>query len=595
MKIYLKIKSIVSVVSLAVLLNSCDEYFMTPIMQTLTQDSIFNSMYNAEKALNSAYFLVPYKWPSSWDTGQNGYRNDPALHQDISAAITDEAITSTDWSGAVKRYYNGTLSPLNVGVKTTADNKRFLEQIFEEPYFYFRLAYIFLENADKVPNASPTWLAETKGQANLLIAIGYYELLKRYGSVPKVDKVLNADDILDETRPPLKDMFEWVDGLIVNAIAGLPETYDANNQGRVTKAAAYFLRSRLWLLAASPLFNTDQPYLPFEKPELICMGSSTDEAKKALWKKAADVSIEAIQYCESKGYRLVNTGRPIEDYRLATRDITGNTELILFSRRIAKGSISKDSNTFPGRHLPPRSDAQVGQSALTAITQNFVDFYRTTDGSVPNYNSANPWLKVEPRFHASVVRDCAYFGGVKILLGEGDPTTRLKGWATGYTLRKFLHEEMFVNTRLQVDNPYPYMRLPELYLNYAEALNEYNPGNGDIQTYLNKTVIRGGLSEISLAGKDQETVRQEIRREKTVEMAFEDQRLFDVKRWKIPATTIGADKYGVKRNVVGTDTTFIRTRCSQSKQQIWDDKFYLMPFPQYEIIKFKGLVQNPGY
>lgn len=606
-----KIRIFAALSGFAVFLNSCDNFFMVPITETLNQDSIFNSMYNAEKVLNSAYYLVPFNWNASANVADEGYRNECKMLHDVTATICDEAITSSSWTGAFLSYYgDASINPYTVGVNANNKDKKNVEFIFEEPYYYFRRAFSFLENADKVPDATQEWLSSTKAQAKILIAMGYYELIRRHGSVPWVDKVLTVNEELDMTRPPLKELFDRVDKLIVEAIdsPSLPEKIEQSdlNYGRVTKATAYFLRSRLWLLAASPLFNTDQPYLPYEHSKYICLGNSSDEEKKAVWKKAVDYTWDAIDFCE-KYYSMMRpaSGSTYEEasevYRLAVRDLPNNTEIVQFSRRIASSKGTKGTNTFFGRNMPPRKGGLSGQTGFCCITQNMVDKYRTVDGSVPNYESNNPWEKLDPRFHATVMHDQSVFGNAKPLgTSEGDEFisgAASTGWMTGYYLKKFFHEDQYVDNNLQKDMPYIYMRLPELYLNYAEALNEYSPGDGRIEEFLNKTTERVLMPRLELDGLSQEQVREEIMRERAVELAIEDHRYFDVKRWKIADKTIGSIKYGVVRNGKPNkpSTTYTIRPCPSDRQTNWHDKYYLMPFPQSEILKDKGLIQNPGY
>lgn len=610
MKIIYHLKRLSVVLIMMASMISCNDFFRTPIMETLNQDSIFKSMYNAEKALNAAYYLIPYNWPTRYQSSEGGYRNDAKIFQDIIATICDEAVSSGNWTGAKKGYYgDGTINPLSVGQGAAESDRAIVEHIFEEPYYYFRRAFLFLEGVDRVPDATSEWLASTKAQANLLIAIGYYELIRRYGSVPWVDKALTINDDLSEERLPLNELIVKVDDLIKKSIDGLPDRIDESdpNYGRVTKATAYFLRSRLWLLAASPLFNTDVPYMPYDHPEYICLMNSTEESRREVWGKAVQYSLDAITFCENHGYSLMK-GTDMSDYddlsdvyHRATRDLIGNTEVIQFSRRISNANAKSTTNTFFGHNMPPRANGVSGKSAFCAITQNLVDMYKTVDGSEPNYNTSNPWEKLDPRFHATVIYDQSTFGGSSpIGTSDGDPwitPNPATGWMTGYYLKKFFHEDQYINNSLNKDMPYIYMRLPELYLNYAEALNEYSPGDSNIEIYLNKTTERVGMPHINLDGLSPDEVRNEIRRERAVELAIEDQRFFDVKRWKIADSTIGGVKYGVVRIGKATDSNrrYEKRPCPDSRQTNWHDKYYLMPFPQYEILKESGLVQNPGY
>ncbi|MBK3518279.1 RagB/SusD family nutrient uptake outer membrane protein [Carboxylicivirga marina] len=595
--------------------NACDDFFGEPIEQNITQDTVFNSMLNAEKLLNSAYSQVPYLWPTGWWTSSTT-SNSSRIHQNITASITDEAVTGSVWTGAKIFYYGDCqLSPDNVGRYAAATERGMIEHLFEVPYIYFYRAFTYIEGVDVTRGATSAFIDETKAQAKLLNAIGYYELIKRYGSVPWVDHVLLPNEMISEKRPPLSEIIQRVDNMIMEALPYLPESYNDANQGRVTRASAYFLRSRLWLLAASPLFNSNAPYMDNDDAnDAIWLGGYD----ATLWQKAADVTKEAIDYCESAGFALVNTGNPVADYTLATRDIIGNTELILFSRRIASSNGSKENNQLFGRHLPPRAGANNNGAGLTSPTYNMVSLYQTVDGSEVDLRADNPWEKLDPRFHASIVHDKADFGGVtinaNIYTSMNSPVANpvknndLKnGWISGFYMRKFLHEDQYTNEALRYDAPYLYMRLPELYLNYAEALNEASPGNNDITTNLNKLRNRAGMPNVNASSQSE--MRELIRNERAIELIFEDQRLFDVKRWKIAAETIGATKYGVHRineDDVAAGLTdengvpyefgdYMIKECNANLQRIWNDKLYLMPFPRYEINKGKGLVQNPGY
>lgn len=586
--------------------TSCgDDYFIDPIEQDINQDSIYANMLRAETALNSAYYNIPYNWPTGWSTADGGYRNNPKVHQNIIAALCDEGVSSATWTGAPKMYYTNSLSPDVVGISASGGNRGKIEHIFEEPYYYSRRAWLFLENVESVGDASPEWKAQTSAEARMLIATGYFELMKRYGGVPYLEGSMTGASMTGiETRMPLAQLVNKIDSLIEVSIPDLPHSYSDVDQGRIPRAAAYMLRSRLWLYAASPLFNTDQPYMQMADPvdnNLVCMMSADDAAKRAVWQKCVDYTKEAIDYCESQGYKLVDTGSPKEDYTLATRDLRGNTEVILFSRRGSGFNANYDSNNLYARHLPPPSGSTIKNTGYLSVTQNMVDMYRTTDGMDFELNTTvtNPYTvkAMDPRFYASVIYDNDTFGGATIGLNTPDPLMN-KLWITGYIMRKFLHEDQYNERGRKIDAPYFYMRLPELYLNYAEALNELSPGSADIENYLNKTTERVDMPRIGLSGKSQQQVREDIRRERAVEFAFEDQRYFDCRRWKIAQSTIGCDgapRMGAERQADGTYRVKEVTMHKINTNYVWEDKFYLMPFPRSEINLKLGMVQNPGY
>ncbi len=597
---------------------SCEDFFETPLAENVTNETIYSSMTNAERGLNAAYYAIPYNWAYGSTAIDDEIRAKGKLRQDIIASICDEAVSSSTWSGAIKAYYgSGVMDPLTVGLENTT-YRLDLEYIFEEPYYYIRYAYLFLESVDSVPDATEQWLKEKKAEAKLLIAISWYELIRRHGSVPYVNSTLSANDDFSSSldRPALIDLINDVDELIVDAIADAPDKIAESDAsyGRVTKATAYFLRSRLWLLAASPIFNTDTPYSTagLVEPNEICLGyAEGSDQWREVWQKAADYSLAAIEYCHQEGYYMSEVSDKsdkaavVEAYREVFRGVVNNPEIIQFSRRVATLNGSATGSHWIGRNMPPSQSKNWGSHGFCNPNQGFIkQMIRNLDGSELTFGAEggnNPWANADYRFEANVVYDgCDW--------GEGTTMTDhpySNGYeTTGYFLRKFMHDEWQIGT-YSVDVPYYYMRLPELYLNYAEALCEldYSANRTTIQYYLNMISARVGAFQVDLTGFSEDEVRQEIRREKAVEFMFEDQRFFDVKRWLIADQTIGATKYAIVRqpsSATYTSTTRYYEESYDvaqmtSRQTVWNDKYYLMPFPSYEILKDMGLNQNPGY
>ncbi len=142
-----------------------------------------------------------------------------------------------------------------------------------------------------------------------------------------------------------------------------------------------------------------------------------------------------------------------------------------------------------------------------------------------------------------------------------------------------------------------YIRLGELYLNYAEALNESNPGHADILIYLNAIRTRGGIPALA-AGLTQAEMRRQIRLERFIELAYEGHRFYDVRRWKNandPEGKQGGDFTGMEcgdRRHLNDPAYYVRIRTST---RAWDDRFYLFPLQQSELNRNQKIVQPPGY
>ncbi len=620
-------KSLLSVVVLGgvgLSFTSCDDYFKTPLAENITEDTIYSSMYNAERGLNAAYYAIPYKWAWGMVGIVDQIRNRSIMNLDMITSISDESVSISTFGGAQKAYYGSTsVIPANAGLSNAAWRIQ-LEQLYEEPYYYIRYAYLFLESVDKVPDATPQWLAQKKAEAKILISICWFELIKRYGSVPYVSSSLSTNDITETAndRPPLAELINNVDALLAEAINEAPDKFAESSEdyGRVTKATAYFLRSRLWLLAASPIFNTNAPYSTagLVEPNEICLGNAPGSAEwRAVWQKAADYSKAAIDFCENNGYKMVDvtTGKTskaevVDAYREIFRGVVNNPEIIQFSRRVATLNGVSGGSHWLGRNMPPTATG--GNWAATGWVSPNHDFvqnmFRTTTGEQFKFGptvTGNPWKDADYRFEASIVYDgCDWGAGTTMFWDHPKNPNNVQG--TGYFMRKFMHDEWQLGA-YATDVPYYYMRLPELYFNYAEALCELDAASNvsTIETFINKTTARmgAGAAAISLTGKSQEEIRNEIRREKAVEFMFEDLRYFDTKRWLIADKTIGKTKTVILRdkthNAYNDEQRWYYESFDdeqmKNRQIVWEDKSYLMPFPQYEIDLKMGLNQNPGY
>ena len=168
---------------------------------------------------------------------------------------------------------------------------------------------------------------------------------------------------------------------------------------------------------------------------------------------------------------------------------------------------------------------------------------------------------------------------------------------TGYYLRKFLNGEVNVQTGGgALGHTWPIFRLAEIYLNYAEALNESDPGNPDIAHYINELRQRADLPDLP-TGLTQADMRERIRRERRVELAFEEHRAWDVRRWKIASSTLGIPLRGVritKNTSAGAANTY-NYEPYTVEPRVFLSKMYWYPIPESELLKLKSWKQNSGW
>jgi starch-binding outer membrane protein, SusD/RagB family len=174
-----------------------------------------------------------------------------------------------------------------------------------------------------------------------------------------------------------------------------------------------------------------------------------------------------------------------------------------------------------------------------------------------------------------------------------------RNWSrTGYCSRKLVNPSSIVGPDKIAARTEIIFRLGEMYLNYAEALNEYAPGHADIKKYVNLIRERAGIPQYGAAVNQipepagQDAWREAIRKERRVELAFENHRYFDTRRWKVAEQTDGGPFYGM--NVYGENTNDFTKRVV-FETRVFEKKYYLWNIVQSELDKDKNLVENPGW
>lgn len=570
--------------------TSCKDYLAQPPSATLPIDTVFSNITNAEKVLATAYSLVPYGFPAvqvgAWSYALQIYFS-PVSN------ISDESDNA--WPSAFhKSYYNqGKLDATVI--------YPFLEDKWLFNFEAIRSAYLFIENVDKIPQPRPAqaYINRLKGEARAIIGIKYYEMFRRYGGMPWINKVYSPNDKVDFTRLTIAQTVDSIAAVLDKAAIDLPARLDGSDFGRINKVTVLATKARMFLFAASPLFNAAEPYFPFGKPQVLCYGN----ADPSRWKKAADATKAAIDLAESNGYKLVNTGKPDVDYTTAVKAFPPlNTEIIQGTRNMK----SIYDGQGDGRNKPYSKTIFPGGTPSIMPLQNAVDLYETVDGkpTAPDYFSQpNPYAKgkLDPRFYQTILYHGSAWDIYTMDMSQspagtplGDNVGRIAGqFYTGYYCLKFQFPDWFRTGGATPHSFWPYLRLPELYLMYAEALNEYEPANPDIKKYVNLIRSRAGIAQLPVLATDntQDGMRSRIRNERAVELMFEGHRYFDLKRWKM-GSVIGGPVYGMNTVKTGSVITFERFKY---EDRLFPLTMYLYPIPLDDVLKSPGLLQNPGY
>ena len=348
--------------------------------------------------------------------------------------------------------------------------------------------------------------------------------------------------------------------------------------GRVTKGTALAVRARALLYAASPLFIGDGD-------------------QSAAWEKAAEAANEVI----AMGYYSLPN---INDDPLYKKD-GGN--VILTSPQLIFGPRASESITFETQNLP--IGFANGTNSGNTPTQNLVDAYEMKDGSAFDWNDpvkvANMYYDEngnetrDPRLYKTVICNGMTYMNKLVNTYEGSPFgTPVEGATmTGYYLRKGLNETVSLDPTNTIKKPhhYPTYRYAEMLLDYAEAMNEwkgpnYKGGNFLLTACeaLNQVRQAANMPAVSISNQDE--FRVKVRNERRVELAFEDHRFWDIRRWKIG--DVVKEIYGVKIQKQGNGYKYTK---QVVQNRVWDDKMYLYPIPQTEVYLNGHLTQNPSW
>lgn len=542
-------------------LCSCNDFLDREEDSFIDKTATFDSYNRTKQYLTYAYSLLP--------EGLNRFSGGALL-----GAATDDACFAIE-SSNIQQFNNGSWNALS-----NPDN------VWDRYFAGIAKCCTLLENSNHInldiSRLDPAKRVEYennlkdirmwRAEAHFLRAYFNFELLKRYGPIPIIKSTLDINkDYSDTPRPTMKEVVEFIAKDCDMAADSLELTPWRNMNdafGRATKGAALALKSRLLLYAASPL------YVDF---------GDIDEANKpsdaTLWKAAADAAkavIDLNQYALAPAY---------DD--LFKNDFQ-NKEYI-FVRRYPSNSDFEKSN-FP---------VSYGGKGGTNPSQNLIDDYEMLDGTAFDWSdpvkAAHPFENRDERLLATVLMNGVLFKGKRIATypGGADAMPNPNATKTGYYLRKFLNENVNIQTGGGSDgHVVPLFRLAEIYLNYAEALNEYDPTNPDIAVYLNKIRERVSLPDVP-SGLTQEQMRTLIHHERRVELAFEEHRFWDVRRWKVASSTLGAPVKGVK--ITQDDAGNFTYSPVQVEQRVFQPKMYWYPIPQSEVLKLHHWEQNKGW
>ena len=484
------------------------------------------------------------------------------------SAATDEAEHVWDLSN-VQRFNDGSWSAINP-----------LDNVWDDMYAGICAVNLFLEETEGQEFVEEHYNEDYREmmeqfknypyEARFLRAFFYFELVKRYKNVPLITTVLTPEEAQQVEQSSFGDVVDYIVSECETTAAELPADYgsfsSAQETGRATKGAAMALKSRVLLYAASPLHNPSN--------------------ELSRWEEAAAAAKEII---DSAWYDLEAS------YSNVVNNNT-STELIL-------GRREGETNGFERRNFPVGFE---GGNTGTCPTQNLVNAYEMVGTGLPidapgsGFDTIFPYSERDPRLEQTMILNNSVWKGkvVQSYVGGANGLPRANATKTGYYLKKYVIESVSLEptNTTQRQHTWVLFRYAEILLNYAEAMNEaYGPedaaGMGmNAMDAVNQVRVRAGMPEFP-AGLTQAGFAAKLRNERRVELAFEDHRFWDVRRWMIGDATTDIYAVRITRNPYGG----FAYQQFLLEERVYEDRMNLYPIPQSEIYKNTALKQNTGW
>ena len=630
----------IAVIITALGLTSCDYLDVVPPEQPNIDDAM-SSPTRALGFLYSCYGGVSTDLPSAYLGEIN--------------STTDEYVLPYSWNtdGYWGAYAFNTASSTNQ------------DWLWGTTYQYIGQCYLFLQKLENAGSdiASDAEKEQWRAECQFLVAYYHFATLRRYGPIPITDSYIPMDTPTSEYngRFHFDYCVDWIANQLDEAAKVLPANRTVTNEwGRATSTIAKAVKARLLLYAASPLWNGSFPYPNWQNENFETPGYGkalvSNTYDKSKWERALAACQEALTLATTSGDRelydddeyysrqslnlpFVPGVADVEDnkeflknvmkmrYAVSTRESEGNKEIIWglsnqfdFYSRYPLRILKKSDGTW-----------HAGYSGVSPTLYTFEHFY-TANGKLPekdlDFTPSSEWFESagissrediiklnvgrEPRFYLTVMwnRQWYHQAGreVQMMSNEQDGGPTHDAPQNGYLNRKKVSLEQNNRNGIHPYRPGILYRLGEAYLNYAEALNECDPGNPDILKYLNLIRERAGMPQYG-TGKDsngfdkiplngQDEVREAIYHERRVELCCENGlRYLDLRRWKKAEEVLNQPMYGM--NFSGTklsddpndDAAFFKR--TQYIKRVYERKFYWYPIYQDQIDKDPTLVQAP--
>lgn len=548
----MKIKNILSLAAVAIMIASCGDKMDYKEYSVYDEDYVKTTFARAAGIVTSVY--------NDLDSDFGNYSGA------LLASATDESVYSHS-GNAIETFYNGGWSATNNNDASLWTKcwrgisyaNLFLDEFKDEVFEEYQMDIDYKQELHQYQNL--------QFEARFLRAYYYFLLVRSFGGVPLITGVMDANEANTQPRATSDEVFQFINSeckaiqdTIIKDYSNLGnmQLKSKNETGRANNLAVLALKARAALYYASPLFNP-----------------SNDKER---WHQAALANKELIDECRNRGMKLT------ADYgSLFQKDNWQNTEECIFVRRIISSN-----NNFEKYNFPIGLENAGGGNCPT---QNLVEAYE--DGDI--------------RLAATVAMNGEQWPNdvLETFVGGANGQPIAYATPTGYYLKKYVNKSLTIGASNATTERHHWVtfRLGEFYLNYAEAILNYTGSGYTTESGLNMTaaaainVVRTRAKLPNIASDlSASQFAERLENERFVELAFEGHRFYDLRRWK----KAGEAKYRTIKSMYITknaDGTFNETvQSDASTRSYWDDKMYLFPIAQSEILKSGGnLTQNPGW
>ena len=536
---------------------SCKKYYEAVPVEQVTPDYIWDTQDSVGSLANNYLTTIYTYLPLGFNR----------ITTDFLDAAGDDAISSQSGNTDITTMAHG-----GITIFANPDNT------WANDYAGIRRATIFLNNFHQVPMKNIYERNARLGEARALRAFFYWELVRRWGGVPLLgDDIKGLTDNIELPRRSFESCINYIVSECDKAKDSLrTDPVDDNNVGRWTRAGAMALKAQVLLFAASPLYN----------------GGNTGDSLNGYtgydpnrWQLAAAAAKDVM---DLNVYKL--------DSPLAQIFVETKSPEIIFMKTQSTGKTVELANG-------PINFSAGPAAGYTSPTQELVDAFPMSNGKPvtdpsSGYDENNPYSNRDPRLTATVFCNGAPWLGGTVETFDGGlsrPGGSVVQTRTSYYMRKFLGPYETGSSFQNIVHDWPYFRYAEILLNYAEAQNEFAGADASVYSAVEAIRRRAGLNPFTLdPGLTADSMRTIIRNERRIELAFEEHRYWDIRRWKIAGSVYNKPLHGMEiiKNAIGTFTYAVQPVFTTAFDNA---KNYFYPIPYTEMVSNNKMRQNPGW